>query len=130
MERKNKKGKKGNEEVVSTTNYVKIRWRKIGGGSLRWNNKIIKPGEIFEADEDKLPKAFMDTLICVNPEDRGKIQEAQKAEKQTKEILYKLQSDTEDENLWNIINEEGKPINEKPMVKEEADALLFSVNFC
>lgn len=35
------------------------KWRKIGGGSLRWNGRIIKPGQIFYAYEGELPSQFM-----------------------------------------------------------------------
>jgi len=50
----------------------KIRWRKDGGGSLRLKigykggrNKyrIIKPGEVFHARPDEIPKAFRDVVI-------------------------------------------------------------------
>ena len=40
-----------------------IRWKKVGGGSLRFKGRIIKPGQIFKASLDEIPQAFRDVVI-------------------------------------------------------------------
>ena len=36
-----------------------IRWKKVGGGGFHFNNRIIKPGQIFMARVDEIPKHFV-----------------------------------------------------------------------
>ena len=129
MERKNKKPAKVIEvtKVEETPVIVETRlqWQKIGGGSLRWQNRIIKPGEIFLAHLADLSKAFMDTLICLDSEGLKKVKEKEKEETQTPEVLYhKVELG---EGFWNICNEEDKAINEKPLTEKEAEELLLAL---
>lgn len=107
---------------------TKLRWQKTGGGSLRFGNRIIKPGEVFEANLDELPKAFMDTLICLDKADLQKVQDVVRRETQTPEILYRLAKSKTAKTLWDVINAEGKPINEVSLEKVSAEELLAAVN--
>lgn len=99
-----------------------LTWKKIGGGSLRLRNRIIKPGEVFQAALTDIPKAFMDCLICMDPDDLAK----------EEEIVYAADKNIPDQfslievgnELWDVINKEGKAINEEPLLKEDAEALL------
>jgi len=116
------------KEIEKEVGPVLLSWKKIGGGSLHWNNRIIKPGETFEAALEDLPKAFMDTLECLEPNELQKVTEKQTRESQTIEILYKLEEADGSEDLYNVVNEEGKAINEAPLPKESAEELLNAVN--
>jgi hypothetical protein len=92
-----------------------IRWKKVGGGSLYWKNKIIKPGQIFWATVDEIPKAFRDTILPVDelPEEPILIE--------SKSTNYTL---NQNGNLWDIVDKRGKAINEKPMERANAESLL------
>lgn len=41
----------------------KIWWKKVGGGTLRFNNRIYKPNEKFLARPDQIPAAHRDVII-------------------------------------------------------------------
>ena len=103
----------------------KLRWRKLGGGSLRLNNRIIKPGEIFFADLAELPKAFLDTLECL---DSVGLQTAvaEKAREPFVPVEYTLKK-VKGTDLWNLLDVEGKALNEAPLAKEAAEELLNAV---
>lgn len=113
-------------EIVST----KLRWRKVGGGSLRLNldggNRIIKPGETFLADLEELPKAFMDTLECLDSEGLKTAVTSEKAKEAFVPVEYKLKK-VKGTDLWNLLDAEGKALNEAPLTKEAAEELLNAV---
>lgn len=116
-------------KTVGDPTTDKVRWKKIGGGSLRLGNRIIKPGEIFYASESELPKTFMDTLVCLDKEDLQKIKDGTKQASKISEVLYRLENDATFKGLWNVVNEEGKAINEKPLEKAIAEELLTAINY-
>jgi hypothetical protein len=123
---------RGKKEIVEPPKEVtlpsKLRWQKVGGGSLRWRNQIIKPGQVFEASLDELPKAFMDILVCLDKDGLQKVKEGVKKETQAPEFLYHLEKDKTSKIHWNVVNEEGKAINEKPLEKALAEELLTAIN--
>jgi len=41
------------------------KWRKIGGGSIRFQGRVIKPNETFWANDDQLPGSFMKDIVEV-----------------------------------------------------------------
>ena len=94
---------------------VAIRWKKVGGGSLYWNNKIIKPGQVFTATVDEIPKAFPDTIIPIDDLPAEPLLEISKSSN------YSLRQKGD---LWNIVDKRGKAINEKPMDLQTAETLL------
>lgn len=115
-------------EVVST----KLRWRKVGGGSLRLNldgiNRIIKPGETFLADLDELPKAFMDTLECLDSAGLKTAVVSEKAREPFVPVEYTLKKvGKKVDDTWNLLDSEGKALNEAPLSKEAAEELLNAV---
>jgi len=83
----------------STVDAKMCRWKKIGGGSLRWRGQIIKAGQIFYATEEELPKAFQKQIVPVTRVPRRKT-------KQKKEIWYN--------NYFGF----GDQINMRPFVME------------
>jgi len=46
---------------------VAIRFKKTGGGSLRWNGRIIKPNEIFMARPEEVPFGFRNVVVPLDP---------------------------------------------------------------
>jgi len=105
---------------------TRLRWQKIGGGSLRWRNKIIKPNEVFLAHREDLPHSFMDCLICLDSEVIQKEKIAVQEKASAPPVLYKL-IELQD-NLWDVVNEEGKAINENPLDIAQAEALLATLS--
>ena len=131
----------------------RIRWKKIGGGSLRFlPNRIIKPGQIFEAYPEEIPKAFRDIVVPVDyrsdevsvssksvPKVNKKEvtrKEARKAEEKAIEAMpaevvkaakpkYKL---VEVEGGFQIVGRTGKRLLDTPLSEADAKKLLVSMN--
>lgn len=127
----------------------KIWWKKIGGGSFYLGgNKIIKPGQVFFAYEEDIPKTMRDIVIHADPPVKKPTEaETKKAEEKKKkgkkavstlekelEEFEKEQFDSEDNkgmyyldeaggDKWNIIDWNGKVVNEKPLTKKAAETL-------
>jgi len=104
----------------------KIRWKKIGGGSLTLLGKFIKPGDIFTAYPHQIPKVFRDVIV---PLDEIKSEAAPVVE--PVKTLYTIVPRGASKSLFDVINEavldeEGKPkrINEKALTKAVAEQLI------
>lgn len=95
----------------------KVKFRKIGGGSFRMaNGKIIKPGQVFEAFPEQIPGAFRDVVVPLEPE----------LEDPPVEVTppgYEIVKSPE-KGKWNVVNAQGKAINENPLSREDADVLV------
>lgn len=121
MERKNK------PTIVTVVEPEKLLWRKIGGGHLIFQNRLIKPNETFYAHEKDIPKAFKDSIICVDDVVRQKVVKEQANQVQkTQEVKYKVKV-TKDPEQFNVVNENGKAINDKPLIKDLAEELKASL---
>jgi len=94
-----------------------IRWKKIGNGSFILNNRYIKPGQTFMATVEEIPKAFRDVVVPVEglPEDP-----LLNVKKSSNYSIVEI----EGTNTWNIVDGQGKVLNEKPMIRIEAEKLL------
>ena len=117
-----------NEEVVTetpTTNETITveepvtpkpgRWRKVGKGSFRWKNQIIKPNQVFEAYRHEIPKAFFDSLEELEPEVKGE------ALPEIKKTTFTIVPNGE---YWDIVDSAGRVLNENPLEEEEAESIL------
>lgn len=100
---------KTNNETPNT----KIRWKKMGGGSFRlFSGKIIKPGQVFRANEEEIPVSFRDVVTPLD--DLPPEEKAAALEPQVYEILHK------GAGRWVVLNPEGKIINDGYLTREEA----------
>jgi hypothetical protein len=105
---------------VAAGEEQKIRWKKIGGGSLWLLGHIIKPGQVFYAKPSDISEAFRDQIVPVDgipapntPPVVGKVS------------TYKMQPKGKSPSLWEVVNvETGKAVNEKGVTKEKAEAIL------
>lgn len=100
-----------------------IRWRKIGGGSLRLTidgkKRIIKPNEKFKAATHEVPQAFRDVIVPLEdipgsppaPIVKG-IETVYTAKPRGKGGWY------------DVVDKNGKVLNEKALKKEVAEKLL------
>jgi hypothetical protein len=115
---------------------ISPRWKKLGGGSFRiqkrnGNAKIIKPGEIFRAWPDEIPSGFRD--LC-KPLDGDVVWEnGGKSGKKAQPIpgvksVYHLSPRDDDSSLFDILNPEGKVLNEVPLEEEVAKQLIADLS--
>ena len=99
----------------------KVLFRKIGGGSFRTKKgKIIKPNETFLAYPEDIPDAFKDTIIPVEepPEVEPEPDETDAEE-------YYLIEERENAPGWfDVVNADGKAINETALREKDAKELL------
>jgi hypothetical protein len=115
----------------------KIRYKKIGGGSLRLNlsgvNKIIKQNETFSAYPNEIPKAFKDTCIPLDAAQETKVATAQKPipakvtftmQVSTKKITIEKEGKKRQVAGYDVVDGMGKVINDKPLTKEVAERLI------
>lgn len=116
---------KTDDGVVKSTEYTEpvFRWRKLGRGSFRMPNRIIKPGEIFEAPASAIPKAFRDVIVPVDD-----IPEEVLSPKVTGRVPVYKPVKREDSNWWDVVDENGKVISEKALTKKQAEELVTSLS--
>jgi hypothetical protein len=105
---------------------IKISWKKVGRGSFRLNNRIIKPGEVFKAYPDEIPQAFRDSIIPLD--DIGNLTPQQEPAKliqpkDIKKVEYKIIPSGR-KGYFDIESSTGKKMNEKPMREETAEKLI------
>lgn len=97
-----------------------VRWRKTGGGSFRMGNgRIIKPNQVFWAAPEDIPKAFRDVVIPltkVPPPDP--VPEAVAPQ-------YEIQSHSP--GWYDIVDGQGKVVNERALRRAEADDMLAAL---
>ena len=112
MERRNV----GSEQV--------IKWKKTGGGSLRFNGRIIKPGQIFKAKASEISPNFRDVVIPLEtiPGDVVVPTIPDPAIKAV-EVEYKLKSRGSG-GWFDVIDKNGKALNEKALKKDIAEKLI------
>jgi len=95
----------------------KIRYRKLGRGSLRFRGQIIKPNQVFEAYPGDIPPSFTDVIIPVD-KDSGK-----PVRSKIKPAEYKLEP--RGGNWFNIVNAKtGKRMNENALRRPDALKLI------
>ena len=106
----------------------KITFKKIGGGALRWGNKLIKPGQVFRARPDEIPENFKDVII---PMEHIRAPAAPPIVVAKTEYLVKPRGKSK--SLFDVVTKTSvddkgkdvfKAINEKALTKEIADNLL------
>lgn len=96
------------------------KWKKIGGGPLILNNRYIKPGQVFYAFEYEIPKAFRDVVVELPFDGDGEKVKITSDVKLKKEFSLKHKGG----GRYDIVDSEGKVLNETAMKKEEATEFL------
>jgi len=105
-------------ERVRATNQP-IRWKKTGGGGFIFKGRLIKPGQVFTAHPDEVPKAFRDVCIPLDEIPAPPPQE---------EIEYVASAYTVkprgNSNTWfDVYDANDKKINEKALTRATAEQL-------
>lgn len=99
-----------------------IRWQKVGGAAMYLRNRIIKPGQIFTATIDEIPRAFRD--ICI-PLDEIKKEEPTPIEVAKHE--YTIIPRGKSKTFFDVVDSNGKAINEKALHKSDAEQLIKDI---
>jgi len=121
MQRTAKVNKEVQPEVINQVDLgpKRIRYQKIGGGSLRMPNRIIKPNQVFLAYPEEIPESFARWIKPLDPvpDKKGKIREVISS-------TYKIEPRGEDGHWFDVISAEGKIMNAKPLGRVRAEELL------
>lgn len=117
-------------EVLDHEEIVKPKWKVVSGGFTGLDRVSHEKGDVFEAEEWQIPKAFRDIVKCINPEALVPKQKPIEPKYFLQEVVPTAE-EADDENyviLYNIINAKDKVISEKPLLKEQANELLKKLN--
>jgi len=123
-----KKEEKVDERNLRKGTKIQLRYKKIGGSSMRLCNpkRIIKPGQVFTAYPSDIPTAFADLVQCLDDDAVQKLVIEEKPF-HVKEELYTIGELTP--GGWHVLNgKTKKPLQDKPMSKEDATVLMNSLN--
>jgi hypothetical protein len=104
------------EEPVRPTMTTPIKWKKIGSGGFLFNNRYIKPGQIFSASLEEIPVAFRDVIVPMEELPADRLLSPTSSNYKMVEI--------EGEGTYNIVDIHGKTLNEVPLEYEEATNFL------
>jgi hypothetical protein len=95
----------------------KIRFENIGGTHRTADGTVIKHGEILVAYPGEIPPSFMDKFKPLD--DLPVVAES------SLEVVKQIYSLKDRSAGWfDIIDGNGKRVNEKPMIKADAEAVL------
>jgi hypothetical protein len=97
----------------------KILYQKVGGGSLRMPNRIIKPGEKVRLYPHEISEAFRPWLKPLEPEP-----DIPGVPLKVVQSNYKIQPREEGGVWFDVVNAEGKVQNSKALHKDKAEELL------
>jgi hypothetical protein len=102
------------------TDDGKIAFKKVGGSCIRWNGKLIKPGEIVRLNPDEVAaSSFKDLLI---PQE--KIREKNEPPLEIAKTEYSLKPRGKSKSLYDVVDSQGKVLNDKALTKEVATDLI------
>jgi hypothetical protein len=97
---------------------TKIKWQNTGRGILRLGDgRLIKGEEIFLAAEKEIPMAFRDVIKPIEP-----IPSEPEIVIDPIKVIYSLKH--RGAGLYNVVNQNGKVLNEKGLVKEDAEEFI------
>lgn len=99
------------------------RYKKVGGGSLRFKGQIIKPGQVFLARPEDIKPGWRDLVL---PLDGQEVPKSGTATPQVKAKLPEYKKVPRGKStLWfDVVGPTNKPINGKALKSDEADELI------
>jgi hypothetical protein len=121
-----------------------IRWRFVASKAYFWGKKIMKPGQIFSAPESAIPAGLRAMIVPLDQisdipekEEVPIIPSTVDLSSDSAPIVYRIKErkdtyvalDSDGRKVaehfyCNIVDSNGKVVNEKPLKKEEAKAML------
>jgi len=116
------------KRIKSETSRLK-RWKKIGGGSFILGRRYIKPNQKFTAYEEEIPTGFRDTVILLGEvEDAVEVKTPKSKEAPVKPAVPdappKYEVKQRSVGYYNVVDQDGKIVNEKALRKAAAEALV------
>lgn len=119
-------------------------YQKNGGGSFRFKNRIIKAGQHFWIHPEAIPQTFAKSFeeipadykaVIINSDTVVKVAKPAKAVsgKPKFEVLPAVDEDGNTlkkgkDDLYNVIDETGAILNEKPLRKGKAEEFASALN--
>jgi hypothetical protein len=101
-------------------NDGKIPFKKVGGSCIRWNGKLVKPGEVIRLNPDEVAASnFKDLLIPME-----KVREKTDPPIEIAKVVYTLQPRGKSKSLFDVVDGQGKVLNDKALTKEVATNLI------
>jgi hypothetical protein len=100
-----------------------VRCQKLGGGSFQLGNRIIKPNQIFLAYPEEIPEAFRDSIIFLEKVPEKPTQQNPTQPANVAKHTYSLKA-SQEEGLFDIVDESGKKINENSLEEDIATELV------
>ena len=99
----------------------RIWYRKVGGGSLRFGNRIVKPGEKIQLDPSEVKPAWKDLLI---PLSEVPVKKEAPIKLDITKSAYSLKQRGEGGLWWDVVDSQGKVVNDKALRKEKAEEYI------
>jgi hypothetical protein len=101
----------------------KILWKKTDGTFRLPDRRLVRKGDTFWARLEDIPIPFRDTIVPVTQEGADQVNGIPAEKIEAVETVYtKLKRDNG--NWWDIIDKQGKVVNEKALREEQADDYL------
>ena len=99
----------------------RIWYQKVGGGSLRIGNKIIKPGEKVQLDPTVIKPAWKDLL---KPLQDVPVKKETPIVVDITKSVYSLKQRDVAGLWWDVVDAQGKVVNDKALRKEKAEEYI------
>ena len=101
-----------------------ITWKKMGGGSFLMKNRIIKPGQVFQATLEDIPEGFRDVIVPVDPAE-AKVASPEVDIVEAVVLQYFLRKRSA--GYFDVVDIDGKVQNEKALREGPAEELIKSL---
>ena len=113
-------------EKTDETPIVLTRFRKLGGGSLYLNKHIIKSGQVFSYDKNKIPIHFLDTLEVIS---QGNEVPSGAIKVSVVLPVARYEAKKANDGSYTIVNNKtGKTISTGKLTEAEVNALIKNLN--
>jgi hypothetical protein len=104
---------------------TRSKLRKLGGGSIILDRKMIKPNQVFYYNLSDIPTAFRDMFEVIKEGSRDTVI----ASAQTKVNKVKFEKKVNADNTYSVVNKvTGKTINSETLSENEADTIVKNLN--
>lgn len=100
-----------------------ITFKKVGGGSLRMQGQIIKPGQTFKAHPDDIPESFRDVIV---PLESIKKDDEEEDQYEVAEEEYTMKARPYG-GYYDVFDSQGKMINPKGLRRQAALNLIAEI---
>lgn len=112
-------------ERTKRINDGSILWKKLSGTIRLPDRRLIRAGQTFWAHPEDIPMPFRDTIVPVTGEVPDGGRKPVEKVHVVKSTYKKVRRG--DSNWWNIVDNQGKQINEKALREDQADEYLKSL---